>query len=152
MTAASAISETPSADVSLVASETSEVPAADINFGVSWFLTHFRISENSFTQNQISQLSHSPNAEPNRSIEITLQQTPASSRQLDDEKSSNAAIETFHSVNENHILFTSSLLPLFLMKLLKWKPQQTEHPLLMRWRINLLHNNSSSYLIWNVPL
>ena len=97
-TAASAISETPT--VYLAASKTSEVPAADVSFAVSSFLTHVRNRENYFTQNQISQLNHSLNTELDRSIEITLQQTPASSRRLDDQNSSNATNDTFHSVVE----------------------------------------------------
>ena len=76
------------AAVSPAASETYETPAADIDLAVSSLLTHVRNSvqtENSPSPNQISQSSHSPNTDPHRSTEVSLQQTPASSPQLDDQ-------------------------------------------------------------------
>ena len=76
------------AAVNPAASETSETPAAHIDLAVSSLLTHVRNSvqtENSPSPNQISQSSHSPNADPHRSIEVSVQQTPTSSQQLDDQ-------------------------------------------------------------------
>ena len=100
MTAASATSETLTDVVSFAASEISEVPDADVSFAVSSFLTLVQNSQNSFTQNQISKSNHSPKTEHDQSIETTLQQTPAPSRHLDDQNSSNAVNDTFHSVGE----------------------------------------------------
>ena len=84
MTTAPAISETPTYVANLASSETYEVTAADISFAVSSFLTHVRFREKIFTQNQISLLNTSPNTELDPSIEVTLQQTLAKSRHLDD--------------------------------------------------------------------
>ena len=92
MTPASAMSETPADVVSFVASETSEVPAGVVSFAVSSLLTHVRNSENSTIKSQISQSNHSSNTELDRSIEVTKQETPASSRHLDNQKFSNSFI------------------------------------------------------------
>ena len=111
MTTASAPSETRTDVVNCAAPVTSEVPDADVSSAVSSFLTLVRKSENSFTQNQICQSNHLPNTELGRSIETTLQQTPASSRHLDNQNSSNAANDTFHSVGEEPSPHRQQLVP-----------------------------------------
>ena len=57
-------------------------------------------SENSPTQNQTSQSSHSPITDLHRSTDVTLRQTRESTLQLENEYSSDAANENFHSVGE----------------------------------------------------
>ena len=114
MTTASEISETPTDVVNFAASWTSEVSATDVSFADSSFLTHVRKREKTFTRNQISQSNPSPNTELDRSIEVPLQQTPASSMHLDDQHSSNAANDTFHSVGEESSHHRQQLVPVAL--------------------------------------
>ena len=56
-------------------------------------------------------MNHSPNTEIDRYIEITLQQTLATSRNFDDQYSSNAANDTFHSVGEEQTPHRQQLVP-----------------------------------------